>query len=286
MTTRTPLWLWYLMAVVFLLSGGILMGVYGWLPADGASGDLESFMPDGFLVRWVIEPRPGGLQVGDVIVRAGGHTPEEWLGGATAGGEWRAGGTVDYEVIRAERQIVLHVPLSPIRLGSLLARWGLQFAVALAFLITGLYVVHRRSEDLAARVLMIFCVLIAVQYMGDAYNIQFSTLAWGWPFWMHLFFEHAVFGMALTAMTCFALIFPISHPLVTRRPVVVVGGLLVTFALATATAMILAPNWTAAVRWSSRVAWVVGGIDMAIALAAAARSARAAADPVSRAQIR
>ncbi|MBN1656819.1 MAG: GAF domain-containing protein [Anaerolineae bacterium] len=286
MPTRSRLWAWYLLTTASLLAAGLLAGVYGWLPSDGASGDLESFTPEGFLVRWVIESRPGSLQAGDVIVRAGGHTADEWLAGAGAGKEWRDGGIVIYEVIRKGQPLVLEVPLAPISPGALLGRWGLQFAVALAFLGAGLYVAYKRTQDLAARLLMLFCVLIAIQYVGDAYNIQFSTLPWRWPFWLHLIFEHTIYGLALATMTCFALVFPTPHPAISRRPALVVTALLASFAVPIIVVMALAPSWPAAVRWGSRTSWIVAGIELAIAFAAGARSARVAADPVSRAQVR
>ncbi|HET19026.1 MAG TPA: hypothetical protein ENO16_00255, partial [Chromatiales bacterium] len=286
MRARTPLWVWYLLIATCLLAGAALAAIYARVPGDGASGDLESFAADGFLVRWVLDARPGGLRTGDVIVRAGGHTPEEWLAGAARGSAWRDGGTVTYEVTRDGQMVVLDVPLSTIRPGALFAHWGVQFAVALAFLATGLYVMYRQAGDVAARVLTLFCVLVAVQYVGDAYNIQFSTLAWGWPFWVHLTFEHTIFGLILASMTCFALIFPTVHPVMERHPIAVVAGLFGAFALAVTVTMALAPGWVTAVRWGSHAAWVVGGVELAIAFAAGWRSARVAGDPVSRAQIR
>ncbi|HSJ55950.1 MAG TPA: histidine kinase dimerization/phosphoacceptor domain -containing protein, partial [Anaerolineae bacterium] len=286
MRTHRPHRTWHLGSVVCLLAGGLLVGMYARLPADGASGDLESFTPGGFLVRWVIEPRPGGLQAGDLIVRAGGHTAEEWLAGAAAGEEWRAGGTVIYDVIRRGERQLLKVALAPISPGTLLPRWGVQLVVALAFLGVGLYLAHRRTDDLAARVLMLFCVLVAVQYVGDAYNIQFASLAWGWQFWMHLGFEHTIFGLTLATMTCFALVFPIPHPVISRHPALFVAGLFAAFGAVVAGAMALAPSWTAAVRWGSHASWGIAGAELAIAFAAGLRSARRAADPVSRAQVR
>lgn len=88
--------IWVLCILLFL---GVT-SIYICLPLDGASGDSGSFTPDGFRIKWLIEERPGGLRVGDVITRMDGHTIEEWLRGAPNGLEWRANGIVTYEVLR------------------------------------------------------------------------------------------------------------------------------------------------------------------------------------------
>jgi hypothetical protein len=93
--------------------------LYVWLPVDGATGDLESFASEGYRVQWLLEERKGGLQIGDVIVRAGGYTPEEWLRGVPRGAEWR-NGEVTYQIVRDGKPVSLDIQLSPVPLEAIL----------------------------------------------------------------------------------------------------------------------------------------------------------------------
>lgn len=274
-----------------LWAGGLLIGLgvvllYTWLPADGATGDLESFKPDGFHVQWLLEEREGGLQVGDVIVSAGGYTVEEWLSGAPRGPEWRAGGVVPYEIWRQGQELVLEIRLAPVSLRSLLDHWAPQLVVALAFLLIGTFVFWRRPHELAARLLMLFCVTMMLQYLGDAYNFQYATLPWRGAFWFHLAFEHGMYGLSLAIVCYFALIFPVPHPVVERFPRLVPLALYSFFPLMILTAMVLSSDWTASLSNGNYASWFAAMVELAVAIGAGVRSARTARDPVTRAQIR
>jgi hypothetical protein len=107
-------WFWRGVWGLGLLIGLGVFALYAWLPADGATGDLESFAPEGFRVQWLLEEREGGLRVGDVIVRAGGHTVDAWLDGAPRGPEWRNGGVVTYHIMRDGQPMTLQISLSPV----------------------------------------------------------------------------------------------------------------------------------------------------------------------------
>jgi hypothetical protein len=111
---------------MWVLAALIAVGVsalYAWLPADGATGDLESFTSEGYRVQWLLEEREGGLQAGDVIVRAGAHTVRQWLAGARRGPEWRNGGAVAYQVLRDGEALTLDVQLAPVSFRAVMARW-------------------------------------------------------------------------------------------------------------------------------------------------------------------
>lgn len=54
------------------------------------------------------------------------------------------------------------------------------------FFFIGTFVFWKRPHDPAARWLMLFCTLSALQNWADGYNFQPGTLLWGWPFWFHL----------------------------------------------------------------------------------------------------
>jgi len=134
------LWLWSAVLASVLPVALVLILIYSWLPADGATGNLDSFRPDGFKAQWLFERREGSLQAGDLIVRAGGYTLAEWLAGAPRGPEWNSGGVVSYEVLRGAEIIDLQIRLTPIPFRTVVARWAVQFLVSLACLTIGAFV--------------------------------------------------------------------------------------------------------------------------------------------------
>jgi two-component sensor histidine kinase len=286
MQTSRSFWLWHGLWVGGLLIGLAVVGLYSWLPADGATGDLESFTPQGFRVQWLFEKREGGLQVEDVIVRAGGHTVEEWLRGAPRGPEWREGGVVSYEILRDGRPMTLEIRLAPVPLHAILDRWILQLAVAMTFVVVGTFVFWRRPQELAARLLLFFCVIMALQYLGDAYNFQYATIPWRWPFWFQLIYEHGMYSLGLATICYFAMVFPVSPPLLQRFPHLLPFVLYASFPLVIVGAMALSSTWSAALRNGNNGAWVIAIVEVLLALGFGIRSTRTVRDPVIRAQVR
>lgn len=263
-----------------------LLVLYAWLPADGATGDLASFTAQGFRVQRLLEERAGGLQVGDLIVRGGGHTLEEWLAGAPRGPEWVAGGIVTYQVLRQGQLLTLQIKLSPVPLRSIFLHWAPQLLGGLIFLFIGALIFSKRPMDKAAWLMMLFCIAMALQYWGDAYNIQYATLPWRWPFWLHVFYEHTMFSLCVATACYFTLVFPLTHPLVERFPRLTPLMLYAVHPLAIVGAMALSPNRRASLWIGSDASWTVTLLEIGLALSAAIRSVRKAQDPVARAQIR
>jgi two-component sensor histidine kinase len=157
-------------------------------------------------------------------------------------------------------------------------------SAAFSFLI-GALVFWKRPQDQAARLLMLSCVALALQYWGDAYNLQFSALPWRWPFWLHVVYEHGMYGLGIASICHFALLFPAPHPLIRRFPRLVPLGLYACFPLVVAGVMALAPQPYTALALGSRASWVLGITQILLAIAANIRSARTARDPVTRAQM-
>jgi two-component sensor histidine kinase len=279
-------WFWRGVWIASLLVALGLFLLYAWLPVDGGTGDLESFRPGGFDVQWLLEKREGGLQVGDTIVRGGGHTVDEWLSGAPRGPEWQTGGVVQYEIVRGGRPKALEVQLAPVPFLAILDRWGLQLLVAVTLVVVGAFVFLRRPQELAARVLMLFCITIALQFWGDAYNLQYATLPWRWPFWLQLAYEHLAFGLCLASICYFVLLFPATHPLIELYPRLVPFVLFTFYPVAVAVAMLLSPSWSMAMIIGSGVGWAIAIIAIGLAIAIGLRSARVARNPVARAQVR
>ena len=165
-------------------------------------------------------------------------------------------------------------------------RWTPQFIVALAFLVVGAFVYSQRPGELPARLLMYFGVFMGLQYLGDAYNIQYATIPWRWPLWFHVAYEHAMYGLSVATMAYFILVFPIRHPWLERFPRLVPVVLYASFPVVIGGTMLLSPAVTTALRLGNHASWLVALAQIALMLAAAVRSIRTARDPIARAQIR
>jgi two-component sensor histidine kinase len=279
-------WFWLVALGLILLAGLGIWGLYAWLPADGASGGLESFTPEGFRIQWLLEERANGLRVGDRILRAGGHTADEWLGGAPRGPEWRAGGTIAYQIVRDGEEIALPVRLDPIPLQAILARWWAQLLASVALLAMGGFVLWKRPRELQARLLMLFCLTVAVQLWSDAYNFQFALLPWSWAFGYHLTVEHLTFSISYASICHFALIFPRPHPLVVRFPRLVPLVLYLANPVVIALTTALSPAPSRGLSTGNQASLIVAVFQLGLALVAGFRSLRTARDPVSHAQMR
>ena len=286
MRGKVSFWLWCIVWGVGVLGWLVILLVYAHLPADGATGDLESFTPEGFRVQWLFEERAGGLRVGDIIVRAGGHTIDEWLNGASRGQAWRAQDIVTYEILRDEQPMTLQIRLEPIPLRAVLNRWWGQLAASAALVIIGSYVFWKRPNDLAARLLMLFCNSIAVHIWGDAYNFQYVILTRLPLFWFHFCWEYVSFIVVYASILNFVCIFPAPLPLMRRFPRFTIFAPYILHALVVVLVTVVLPTWPQALRTGSHASWLVTLLQVFLAIAAAIYSAFTVRDPVGRAQIR
>ncbi len=280
-----PLWFWRGIWVATLLVGLGLPALYAWLPVDGATGDLASFGSGGFRIHRVLEAR-NNLQPGDVIVRADGHTVDEWLSGAPRGEGWRTGGSVTYEILRYGQVTIVPVELAPIAVETLLLTWTPQLLGALAFFSVGTFVFWKRPYESAARLLMLFGATVALQYWGDAYNFQYGIIPFRWPLWVHVAYEHVTYSLSIATICFFALVFPEPHPLVKRFPRGVPFVIYALHPVAIGAAMALSRGWSHSLVAGNQASWMVALTQIGLALAAAIRSYVTVRDPIQRAQLR
>jgi hypothetical protein len=280
------LWLWRSVWALILLSFVGIAALYRGLPLDGSTGDSSSFSPAGFLVKEIIEERPNGLQAGDVITHMDGQTIAAWLPGPPRHPEWSPGEIVSYTVRRDGQPLVLQIQLIPVSFSAVVARWGLQMLVVLCFFIIGSVIFWRRPHEPAARWQMLFCVLLALQYWIDGYNLQPGTLLWGWPFWFHYALENFSWFLAYSALLMFALVFPQTNIFMRRFPrlgpvMVLSSGLIVQLA-----AFSFAASIPTAINLGSRVSFfpVIGQLILAVGISI--QAAFTNRSPVARAQLK
>jgi two-component sensor histidine kinase len=279
-------WMWHGVWVSSLVLGLGLYLLYSWLPVDGATGDTASFTHQGFRVRWIIEKRVDGLQENDLVLSANGISVEEWLNSTPKVTPWLAGQIVEYELIRDGETISLPVQVRPIAMRSVLSHWLIQLISSFAFLFLGVIVFWYKPDLIASRAFMLFCVSLAMQYWGNAFNLQFSALPLRWPFWIHFFYEFFIYNLSVFAVCYFALVFPTEHPFYQRHPRAVLTTIFVLPLILIAISMIIAQDWISAISSANSVSWIVAIIQIIFVIGVGIRSAFVARDPVSRAQIR
>lgn len=269
-----------------LLFGLFSVLLYSTLPVDGATGDLYSFTLNGFRVQWLIVERAAGLIPGDIIERAGGNTIDEWLSGAQRGDEWATDNQVRYEIVRSGHSLVLPITMTPISPWEFFLHWWAQYLVGLSLIVTGGIVFWRRPFDLAARLFMLFCLAIAWQNFGDAFNFQYAILTRRWLFWLQFASEFGSFMLIYSLVLHFVLVFPTTNPILARRPGLTLFFVYGVHPLVVVLAMVVSPTWTRAIQAANVASWVAGISQGLAAITVGVYSYRTAKDPITRAQMR
>jgi membrane-associated phospholipid phosphatase len=285
---QSGVWLWGLGLGGILAVSLSMFVIYGRMPVDGATGDLESFKPDnaeGFTVQWLLEKRPDELLPGDIVQRVDGYTVEEWLNGVQPADHWRTGGIAEYKILRDGEAITLPIVLRPTSLLSVLRRWSLQLLVALALMIVGPFVFIKRPGDLPARLFALYVYAVGLQLIGDTYNFQFAAIP-NSVLWYQLLIEHLSYSILFATLSHFALLFPVRHPLIERYPRLLPLILYAASPLLILLAMVIAPTRSDALVAGNRVSVLSVIPFILLMIAAFVNAMRTSPDAVARAQVR
>lgn len=279
-------WLWNGVLLLAALAAVVQTVIFFWLPVDGSSGTLESFLPQGYQIFWLPEQQTDGLQNGDVIVKLGEHSIEKWLHGAQAQMVWKEGESITYEVMRGEQTLDVDVALSLLSPKQLIAKSGGEAALAVAMFIFAAYLRWKRSRHLPGRLLMSFMAATALNMWMNVYNIQpaiFSHPGW---FWYQLAMERVSYFALFAVLLHLTLVFPRENPLLKRflKYFVIanytIGGLVFILVL------VFSPSLSQGLQNANQTATVVTAIQLIFVAAAVAYSIFTARDPISAAQIR
>ena len=239
-------WLWL---SVLIINALLILGtawLYDTLPLDGSSGDSSSFIPEGFLVQRIIEPRSGELEVGDIITRIDGVSIEEWLHRSPFGRVWQNGEIVEYEIVRAGQSLSLQVQLAPVSFQQVISHWWLEILTILGLFGISFFLFLKGFKNQALRWIVFFSTTISVQYWIDAYNIQPATLLWGWVFWLQVILEQVSYSFPYAAALIFILAFLYPKGLLKRYPIIFPSIILFSGTIIKLIAMTTAPTLSAA----------------------------------------
>ena len=279
--------LWLAVWLFLLLTIAAFVILYWSLPGDGATGDLNSFLPEGFLIQWVLEERPEGLQVGDIIQTANGHTVEEWLWlEVRAGDAWDAGETVRYQVLRQGEEIDLSEELRPLPFSALWDHWGIQLIGIVSLTVIGSFVFWQRPGYTAAQWFMVFCIVNAIQLLADGWNFQFALFPRPALFHFHLTNEHTSYAFIWIAGILEALSFPRRYPILDKYQKQIVAVAAIIFLGGAFIPILVSPTLSAGLRTSNQVVVSLASVYLFIAFAIILHTFRRTRDPLAREQLK
>lgn len=262
-------------------------------PSDGARLDpgRDVWRTNGVVIT-PLEPSPGGLRAGDVVIAIEGRSLESWTRAqfdlTAPQRRPRTGQHLTYTVLRSGALVQVEVVLGfyPIW-ANLKADWGtILFGMALGLL--GTFVFARRPRDRAAAIL---CVLATCLFSATiwSFGLEASDLISGSLWWLYFATSLGAYSVAWVAFLHFALVFPRPHAFTLRRRWVIpiayatlVAGYAAYFALSRiGTASTL--EWVG--RWIPAEG-VTAAIFTALALAATVSTYRTNKDTPTRQRIR
>lgn len=193
---------------IWLLAAGSLLASLSFLalrlvaPSDGA---LVAFYADAWTTEGVridpLDPQPGGLRPGDVVVAVAGRPLGSWLERVLDPGLARPGpadGPLAYAVERAGRTLSVPVDLARHDPGGILAANWSVLLFTLVLQLVAAWVLLRRPAASAAVALVVAAAGVTGSTLPWLLGLQVSDVVAGWPFLLH----------ALTAGGLYMLLWP------------------------------------------------------------------------------
>ncbi len=286
--SRSPRLTWIAAAGLWSLFLAFL-GVHLITPSDGARlppGEPQ-FVGRGLRLELL---RPGSLRSGDILLAVDGQSiaslASQLTHGQRPGARWNFGQTLQYTIERDGAVLEVPVTLGRYPLGGVLAaNWGsIIFAIILQFS-TALVFVKRPAEPVARALFLTSAAMVAAT--SWSLGLQVSDLVVPAGFWL---FSTATIGgylLGWAGMLHTMLLFPTPWaPLARQRWLAPALYAAPYLGLLAVTLVTRSPNALAWLQSAGRLTNYVQGGYVLLALAATARSLRAAHDPVSRAQVR
>jgi len=173
---------------------------------------------------------------------------------------WRLGDTLEYQVLRDGRSLVVEVPLAPLPWRAIIqSHWGALLFAFVSQVVAG-FVYLRRREDPAARALFVWAFSGSHVYAWSVF-LQAGDIVGGTGFWLFRLSTPLLWLVYWPASTHVALVFPRPLSIVRYRPFVIPALYISSF---TIFSLVLAYNWT---RADGLLAWMNtwGPVDNLIA---------------------
>jgi hypothetical protein len=240
---------------------------------DGATTDGRtfSFRPESIEV-YSIPNSPGPLRTGDRVVAVGGVTMKEWALRLFVPNSrhisYAPDSMVVYRIVRKGQPLSLLVALKPRTFVSVFqARWGF-FLFVLVSQLLATWLLLRRPQVPAARVLFIWSMLGSQMYLW-ALPLSVGDVVTGYGFWIGRFLVAAMAVLFYPALVHFALLYPRPSGAVRRHPWILpalyLGSIVIYFAVISYF-WAAAPTVLAALTASSRAVSLISILYLVAAL--------------------
>lgn len=233
---------------------------------------------------------PSGLQGDDVVLAVDGRSVESLARALTAfsqpAPQWAFGQTVVYTIQRDGEQLTIPIELGPYPLGAALAReWGAVVAAIVLQLTMGLVFFKRPEEPIARAMFLASAAMVSSTTWSI--GLTMADVVGKAGFWLYAVSTTGAYVLIWVGALHAILLFPTPWPPLARRRWII-PALYAAPYLTFAIVALVIPSPDALIL-QGHVGRTTGYVQAAYGLAAvvaAARSFRAARDPVSRAQVR
>ena len=209
-----------LLAALLLLPGIAYFILRLTLPGDASSPmvDFLRIQPGGLTVK-PVSPSAQGLQDGDIVTAIQGQSVDQAARGLFSPQE--ASGKADriqYTVRRGGQMLSVNAPLTAFSLAQL-AKENWSIYIYLAYLeLVSLVVFILRPRLGPAQLFFVVSNLLLASGLVFFVGLRVDDLLYRWLVILYLWGAVVVYGFLLAALVHQALIFPKTHPLLTRHP--------------------------------------------------------------------
>ena len=215
-------WVVLLVGVLGLTLGLIFVCLHAASPSDGTRLEpgQQTWIPAGVVVS-PLGKHPKGLEPGDVVVAIDGRSLKSWEEGLfdlnAPQPHWYLGQTLSYTVQRDGHLLTVPVTLEPYPwLEMLQQEWSLLLYF-LIFALVGMYVILRRPNDPATRVLFLATSTLLAAEGVWSLGLQISDITGVLGFWLASVMALVVTPVCWAAFVHFVLLFPRVHPILHGR---------------------------------------------------------------------
>ncbi|MGE5138110.1 MAG: hypothetical protein ACM3JD_01500, partial [Rudaea sp.] len=281
-----------LIASVFLALATAFLLLRLLTPYDGARLAPEghaAWRSNGIMISPFVEVQ-GGLHKGDVVMAVNGRSLESYAQAILAPSAPRPDlrANMVYTVVREGRTIDVAITPEPYPWAAVFAEeWG-TIVFAIAMLLVAGFVLCKRPNERAARVLFLGAAGMASATTWS-FGLQVSDIVGAAGWWLYVATTSGGYLLIWISMLHLALVFPRPRPVLSRLRWIIPLIYLVPYTVWAGSIVVTRLTTTSALEWIAAPGRVVGPIQMIYVLlgvAAGARNYRSLRDPVSRLQFR
>jgi hypothetical protein len=208
------------LALLLLVPGLVYFSLRLALPGD-ASNPLVDFqwIQSGELAVRPLSPVPQGLQEGDLVTAIQGREIDRYIQGVFSPQEPTGHpDNIQYTVRRSGQMLRVDLPMTAISLSQVVNKnWTIFIYLIYLELVSSIVFILRPRLAAAQLFFVVSSVLLSsglIFFLG----LRVNDLLYRWMVVLYLWGAVVLYGFLLAALVHMSLVFPKTHPLLTRRP--------------------------------------------------------------------